>query len=181
MTAQPILRRRVEAATLPATGVDLAVEASEDQRKALAEAYKLVALNGLAATATVTPGRRGSLVVEGRVIADIVQSCVVSLEPVAQHIDESFSVRFVPADSPEAAPPKPGAEIVVDVAQADPPEVMEGSGVDVGALVEEIFALAVDPYPRAPDAALPAEVVAPPQGREASPFAVLAKLPLDKG
>ena len=181
MTLPSVLRRRVEAASLPASGIDLAVEASEDQRKALVEAYKLVALSGLSATATVTPDRRGSLVVEGRVTADIVQSCVVSLEPVPQHIDESFSVRFVPADSPEAILPKPGAEVVVDATQADPPEIMEGPGIDVGALVEEIFALAIDPYPRAPDAALPADVVAPPDKSEASPFAVLAKMPLGKG
>jgi uncharacterized metal-binding protein YceD (DUF177 family) len=181
MTSSSILQRRVEAARLPATGIDLSVEASESQRKALAEAYKLVAVSGLAATATVTPGRRGSLVAEGRVTADIVQSCVVSLEPVAQHIDESFSVRFVPADSPEAVLPKPGSEVVVDPTQPDPPEVMEGSGIDVGGLVEEVFALAIDPYPRAPGAALPADPVAPPQERETSPFAVLAKAPLGKG
>lgn len=181
MTSPFVLRRRVEAASLPATGIDLTVEASGDQRTALAEAYELVAVNGLSATATVTPGRRGSLVVDGRVTADIVQSCVVSLEPVAQHIDERFSVRFVPADSPEAILPKPGAEVVVDAAQADPPEIMEGSGIDAGALVEEVFALAIDPYPRAPGAALPADLVEPPQKGEASPFAVLARVPLGKG
>jgi uncharacterized metal-binding protein YceD (DUF177 family) len=181
MTTPSILKRRVEAASLPATGIDVSVEATENQRAALAGAYKLVAVNGLSATATVTPGRRGSLVVEGHVTADIVQSCVVSLESVAQHIDESFSIRFVPADSQEAALPKPGAEVVVDPTQPDPPEIMEGSGIDVGALVEEIFALAIDPYPRAPDAALPADLVEPPQERKTSPFAVLARVPPGKG
>ena len=39
---------------------------------------------------------RGSIAVDGRVSADIVQECVVSLEPVEQAIDEPVAVRFAP-------------------------------------------------------------------------------------
>ncbi|CAN5350868.1 DUF177 domain-containing protein [soil metagenome] len=181
MTQSSILQRWVEVAGIPATGIDLGVEAGESQRKALADAYRLVAVNGLSANLIVMQSQRGSLVAEGRVTADILQSCVVSLEPVAQHIDESFSVRFVPADSPEAAKPKAGAEVVVDPTRPDPPEIMDGSGIDVGALVEEIFALAIDPYPRAPGAALPADLDEAPEEGKTSPFAVLSKVPPGKG
>ena len=40
--------------------------------------------------------------VEGRVTAEIVQACVVSLEPVAQTIDEAVDVRLVEAGSRRA-------------------------------------------------------------------------------
>ncbi len=174
MIESAILTRRVEAAQVPATGLDIDIKASDDERAAIAGAYDLVAVDALSATATLTHGQRGSLEIAGRVIADIVQSCVVSLEPVAQHIDEPFTVRFVPANSPEApGEVKPGKEVVVDPDAPEPPEVMEGAGVDLGALVEEIFVLAIDPYPRAPGAALPATATEPAESTPELPFAVL--------
>ena len=173
MIDRAIISRMVDAAHLPATGVEMEVAAGDAERAALAAAYDLVAVNGLSAAVTVTPGSKGSASVEGRVIADIVQSCVVSLEPVEQHIDEAFSVRFVPPGSPDAAAPKPGKEVIIDPEAPDPPEVMEGTRIDVGALVEETFVLAIDPYPRAPGAGLPADVEEPPTAGEESPFSVL--------
>jgi len=174
MSATFVLKRRIDAEHIPATGLDVSVETDAGQRDALAKAYDLVAVKALSATSTLIPGRRGSVAVEGRVIADVVQSCVVTLVPVDQHIDEPFSVRFVPANSPEVAPPKPGAEVVIDPAAPDPPEIMDDA-IDIGRLVEEVFALAIDPYPRAPDAALPTELTQAGEKAGESPFAVLAK------
>ena len=152
------------------------IVATEPERAALASAYDLVAVKALAATATVTPGAKGAVAVDGRVVADIVQTCVVGLVPVDEHIDEPFCVHFVR----EAPPlPKPGTEIVIDPDAPDPPEVLTGPTVDVGALAEETFALAIDPYPRAPGAAIPAELAMDPDDRPDSPFAVLAALARD--
>lgn len=173
MNDHAILHRPIDVAHLPAGEVEFAADAAERQK--LAEAYDLVAVNGLSATATFTPGVRGSVEVAGRVVADIVQTCVVSLVPVEQHIDEPFSLRFV---RPEDAPgqPKPGAEVVIDPDRPDPPEVLHGQAIDLGAVAEEAFVLAIDPYPRAPGAVLPAEA-GPAQGASSdSPFAVLAGL-----
>jgi uncharacterized metal-binding protein YceD (DUF177 family) len=119
------------------------------------------------------PGEPGAVEVEGRVVADIVQTCVVSLVEVEERIDEPFSVRFVPPGSPEA--PRPGVEAVVRADEPDPPEILAGPTIDVGALAEEHFVLAIDPYPRAPGASLPAEATLPPE-RGDSPFAALAEL-----
>jgi uncharacterized metal-binding protein YceD (DUF177 family) len=156
-------------------GIDLEVESSADERRALAAEYDLLGVHALKATATLTPTADG-VAVGGRLTADIVQACVVTLDPVAQHIDEPFSVRFVRPGSPELeALMKPHAEIVVDPAAEDPPEVLEGPTLDLGAVVEEAFVLAIDPYPRAPGAVLPAESAG--TGDDpASPFAVLARL-----
>ena len=86
------------------------------------------------------------------------------------------------ADAPPAL--KAGAEVVIDPDAPDPPEILDGPTIDVGAMAEENFVLAIDPYPRAPGAALPAEVVAEPSGRPILPFAVfggLGKPPPEKG
>ena len=83
-------------------------------------------------------------------------------------------MRFVSAGTPEAQPyAGPAREVAIDPDAPDPPETMQGTTVDLGALVEEMFVLAIDPYPRAPGAALPAEAVDEPDPEEESPFAVL--------
>jgi uncharacterized metal-binding protein YceD (DUF177 family) len=177
MSEAAIFSRPVEVARIPAEGVEMEIGANEQERAALAAACELVEVKALSATLTLEPGRKGSVTVSGRVVADIVQTCVVSLVPVDQHIDEPVSVRFVPPGSPDAPkPPKPGAEVVIQADAPEPPEVMTGSAIDVGALAEEIFVLAIDPYPRAPGAALPAEAVEAPESGTDSPFAALADL-----
>ena len=174
MIDSAILARRFEAGHLPAAGIVADLVATESERAALASACDLIAVNSLAGEATLTPDGRGAVMVEGRVVADIVQACVVTLEPVEQHIDEAFSVRFVAPDSPDAPrPTKAGKEVVVDPAAPDPPEIMEGTAIDLGALVEEMFVLAIDPYPRAPGAALPADAAKADETGAESPFAVL--------
>jgi len=171
----PILSRPYDTAHLPVTGAELEIDASDGQRAALANAYDLLAVEKLVATATLTPAGAGGVTVEGRVVADIVQACVVSLEPVAQHIDEPFSVRFAPQGS-AAVRNSAAREIAIDPEAPDPPELMDGTTVDVGALAEEMFVLAIDPYPRAPGADLPLEPEQQPESAEESPFAVLRQV-----
>ncbi len=177
MSEQAILSHPTDTAKLPATGVTAIITATDAQRAALAAAYDLVAVDRLTATATLTPAAHGAVIVEGAVVADIVQSCVVSLEPVGQHIDEAFSVRFVPANSPEAQPAAgPAREVAIDPEAPDPPEVMHGTTIDFGALAEEMFVLAIDPYPRAPGAELPAGSGEEAESAKESPFAVLREV-----
>jgi uncharacterized metal-binding protein YceD (DUF177 family) len=172
MSGQAILSHPYDTVHQPATGADIAIGTSAEECKALAEAYDLVAVEGLSATATLMPAAGRLVTIEGRVTADIVQSCVVSLEPVAQHIDETFQVRYAPAGAAEAQGAA-GKEVAIDPEAPDPPEAMQGTTIDVGALVEEMFVLAIDPYPRAPGAALPDDGAEQPGSGEESPFAVL--------
>lgn len=89
--------------------------------------------------------RRGVVVqADGQLKAEVVQSCVVSLEPVDQEVLEQFVVRFVPAgrESDDADPEAPD-EIPY-----------EGSIIDLGEAAAEQLALALDPYPRLLDAEL---------------------------
>lgn len=175
MTASTILTHRVDVTRIPATGQTETFSADEARRTALAAAYGLVEVRSLIADMSVAGSLAEALIVDGRVRADIVQTCVVSLEPVEQRIDEAIDMRFVPPGSPRLpAAAKPGSEVEIEADVEDPPEILAGTILDLGKIAEEHFVLAIDPYPRAPGATLPPEATDQPSAGEDSPFAVLA-------
>ncbi len=74
---------------------------------------------------------------------------------------------LLPVGSPNA--PVAPEDSVIDPDAEDPPELIEGDEIDVGALVIEQLALEIDPFPRKPGAVFdPGPEESPP-----SPFAVL--------
>ncbi len=145
MTEPSVLAWRVAVAQIPADGLDLAFVAKPNERAALAAACGLVEVRALALSATVRRDGKGRVWVDGRVAADIVQTCVVTLTAVDQRIDEPLSLRFVGRDSPQRRRPRPGAEVVVKPDAPDPPEILTGPWLDLGAVAEEHLALAIDP------------------------------------
>lgn len=175
MRQGPILSRPLEIGAVGDDGRKERVVASEAERAAIAAELKLIAVDLLEADLDIRRSGNALVVVDGRLRAEVVHTCVVSLERAPQSIDETFHVTFVTAGSREVPPePKPGAEIMVDP-EIDQPEVIAGTTLDLGAIVLEHFSLALDPYPRAPGAALPAAPTDPDDAPE-SPFAALASL-----
>jgi uncharacterized metal-binding protein YceD (DUF177 family) len=176
MTTRPLSASTIGVGAMPATGHEARIEATAAERETIAGDYGLVEVRALGGDVSVNREAGDSIVVEGRVTAEIVQNCVVSFEPVVQSIDEAFVVRYVGAGAPGApAAPKPGAEVHLDP-NAEPPDLLTGDDLDLGAVVLEHFALAIDPYPRAPGAAVPVETGEATGPTGDSPFAVLAKL-----
>lgn len=176
MDKQPIFTRPIDVASIPPGGLSRAIAATDAEREALARTLGLLELRALTAEFELTPAAGGVIAVDGRVAADIVQACVVSLVPVEQSIDEPVSVRFAPAGSPAVPPAKPGAEVMVDPHLTDPPDMLLEPTIDLGAIAVEHFMLAIDPYPRAPGATLPEEYAGTPTAGGDSPFAALAGL-----
>ncbi|MGE0152814.1 MAG: DUF177 domain-containing protein [Reyranellaceae bacterium] len=155
-------------------GFDL--KATAPEREELRRRFGLVGLEELAADGTIYPLRGGQgLRLEGRLRAAVTQNCVVTLEPVVQRIDEAFAVEFGAAGEViEAA----SGEMVLPPDQ-EQPEPLPENGLDLGALVAEQLALAIDPYPRREGADL--EEVLRRHGIDAlagkpNPFAALAAL-----
>lgn len=150
--------------------------ADEPTRRAIAQAYDLLGLDKLEAELVIESWSRSGVKIDGRIRAKAVQACVVTLEPVAETIDHSFSLTFAP---PEALAENPKtvaeAEVIVHFDEDDPPDPLIGNTIDLGAVVVEQFVLALDPYPRAPGAALPSEVASEDVASD-SPFAALSKL-----
>ena len=108
-----------------------------------------------------------------RFAADVVQSCVATLEPVGSRVEDRFEVAFVPPDpalGQETQRPR-------DLGGEEPLGQVVGGVIDIGGPIAEHLSLAIDPYPRKPGAGLGARQS--PDGRpdvdESGPFAALSK------
>jgi hypothetical protein len=132
---------------IPAAGREVSLSPEAEEREAIAAFLELTSIDNMSVTLRALPFR-GGVRVEGRLVADIVQPSVVSLEPVAQSIDEPIDRVFLPgAEKPYAG--AAGAETFVDLSGEDLPDRYEGGEADLSDLIIETLALAVDPYPRA--------------------------------
>ncbi len=117
--------------------------ASESERAALARRFGILAIDRLTANLRLRQEPGGSVRVRGKMVADVVQPCVVTLEPVRQSVEEEVDLRFLPA----------GAELDDD--PEGPDEILtEDNVLELGEAIAEQLSLALDPYPRAPGAAL---------------------------
>lgn len=143
---------------LPQKGLPVVVEADAGQRAALAEIHGLLSVESYRAELLVTSWKRNGIKVNGTVTADITQECIVTLEPLQGHIREDLSAVFLPEDSKLGRLGfGAGGEMHLDAEGPDSPETFSGDTIDVGALAEEFFGLAIDPYPRKPGASLAGE------------------------
>ena len=115
----------------------------------------------------LTPLGRGGWQLAGELGATVVQSCVVTLEPVTTRIDQAVRRAFLP-EAPGAA------EIVVDPEEDDEVEPLLDR-IDLGLVATEALALALPAYPRKPGATFGPETV-PPDEAAPKPFAALAAL-----
>jgi hypothetical protein len=128
-------------------------------------------VKSLAAEARLTPWLDGAQF-GGRLRAVVTRECGVTLDPFDEVIDEPFQLRFVPRGSPNAPADVAVEDQVIDLEGDDPPDVVDADTFDVGAALVEQLSLALDPFPRKPDA-----VFEPPEvPGETSPFAALAAL-----
>jgi len=160
------------------TALDIA--ANDSERAALARRFGFLGLPAFSARVTVDRRPGGRVVVEGRLRGEIVQACILTLDPVTQDLDEAFRIVFK-QDLAEERDPESGEALVSP--QADAPEPLSGNMLDVGEIVAEQLSLSADPYPRRPGARLE-DVLPKPrregrQGRQEQrrhPFAGLAAL-----
>ena len=155
-------------------GKTVAFTASEAERAALAAHFDLVAVQDFVAAVTVRPGKGGEVILSGAVDAEIVQNCVVTLEPLTQAVHEEIDLHLVPAGSAAAARAERQREEEAD--GPEPPEIYTGASIDIGAYAMEFFAVGIDPYPRAPGAELPQDLAVDDGDATASPFSALARL-----
>jgi hypothetical protein len=159
---------------IPDTGLHRDLEADQATRAAVADVGGLREVLSVQASLDVTPMSGGRFHVAGRVQARIGQTCVVTLDPMETDIDEPIDLIFVPPDQiPEMAALVDEAE-ESEAETPDPPEPIENGIIDLGRLATDALYLAVDPYPRKPDAVFEPLVEAP--DPEDHPFAALKAL-----
>ncbi len=153
------------------SGQYFALAADADARACVARMVGLRDLPRLEADFEVTRRGAGGLHVAGRVSATVGQNCVVTLEPLANEVEEEVDLLFMPqsASVRQAGETETG-ERPRDI-KWDDPEPLIGGLVDLGALATEFLILGLDPYPRKPGAVFqPPRDLTPEEG----PFAALA-------
>lgn len=147
------------------------LEASPAERAAVARRLGILGVDRLTAELTVKVLGGRLFRVEGRWEAAVRQACVVTLEPVPAVLDGRIEASYAAGGRvPE------GGEVAFDPQAEDPPEVVPAAGLDLGELVVQELAVALDPYPRAPGAEVP-PAFRPAADEEAKgPFAALKAL-----
>lgn len=167
------LDARIRVDKIPAAGRVVKIDADEKQREALAKRFGVSEVQSFAANVTASRFR-GGIRALGHVEGSIVQPCVVTGDPVSQTISEPVDRVFLPGHD-AASEATAGAEIFVNLEDDDLPDYYDGDEIDLGETVMEIFALAIDLYPRAPGAELESGVAGD-DPAELSPFAALKAL-----
>jgi uncharacterized metal-binding protein YceD (DUF177 family) len=168
--------RLVTVDDLPSQGMSMTVEASAEERVALAQMDGLVAIAQLSGRYWLKPTPGGGVHVKGAVQAQIEQTCTVSLEPFSAEIEEPVDVAYSDENGLRAWQTKRLAQKDEPSLDEDPPDLVIDGQIDLGALTAEFLALGIDPYPRKPGVTLESQSDKPDENP--SPFAALANLQL---
>lgn len=168
-TPAPELSRPVDISRLGSAEIVHEISATPAEREALARRFGLLGLDRLEARVRLRRTKRGTVLhLAGHLTADVTQECVVTLDPVPNHLEEDFVVVY--GELPEA-------DIGLDVDDESAVEPMPEGPLDIGEAVAQELSLALDPYPHAPGAAVDSPAAGEPAKDERiNPFSALAKL-----
>lgn len=123
--------------------VSLDIRATADECKALAKRFGIPDVEDLNAYVTIRRQADPDLIrIEGEVMAHVVQSCCVTLAPVKETVQESFS------DMVTTNPALLKPEEETDEDSEAPVDLIQGDSIDIGEIVIQWLSLALNPYPR---------------------------------
>ncbi len=121
------------------------ITASEDERRRLAARFAIPAVESLVGRFAIRR-EAGAILAHGQVLATVVQACSVTDEPLTVSIDEPVALRFVE----NFVATEGEVELSDDALDT---MAIEGGAIDLGEAAAETLALALDPFPRGPNAA----------------------------
>ncbi|MEP3244876.1 MAG: DUF177 domain-containing protein [Sneathiella sp.] len=139
--------RWINVERLGAKPVTINITASDKECKDIAKRLQIPTVHSLMMTGTL--GRKentGLIELKASVKASVDQSCVVSLAPVRQEIEEEFAICYTFKKDDILVE---DLDYVVGLEEDDLPELIVDGQVDVVQAMSEQVALALDPYPRA--------------------------------
>ena len=144
------------------------IAADEAERMALAKRFALVGIVRLAGRFTIRRDAAGILV-DGRVEAALTQACSITGDPLPATIDEPVALRFVPEDE--------AGQDEIELGDGDIDVIpYDGGTIDLGEVAAETMALALDPFPRGPNAEAALKEAGVLSEEQAGPFGALAAL-----
>ncbi|MDE1937575.1 MAG: hypothetical protein KGI68_01020 [Alphaproteobacteria bacterium] len=155
---------------LSQAGSQVAVAAHDDELGPLARWANVDAVRAFTADVELRRVSQNRFAFEAELNADILQSCIVTLEPLETHITRHIAreLHYVPR------PHADDGELTLAAGDDEVPEEISSLDYDLAGPVLEEFVLAIDLYPRKEGVAFepPKEQAETPQ----SPFAVLKSL-----
>jgi len=182
---RPEWSHRIEAEDIGATPVRKVISASPQERKDLARRMRVESIESLTATLVLQRNPKNMYMhLTGDLEAAVVQECVVTMEPITDHIsgpvegwfaDPETVVSLVKARH-ERQGRRNDAELPILEEQDDPEPITEGQ-IDLGELVAQHLSLSINPYPHKEGVEFE-RITAPgmrkaiPEGRQ-NPFAAL--------
>ena len=146
---------------------NIRLSADAAARSGLIKRFELAALDSLEAEISLKP-EAASIVATGRFTASLAQYCIASNDPVPALLDEPIHIRFIPE-------PTDSGEFELE---ADDCDTMfdDGQTIDLGEAVAQSLGLALDPYPRSPEAEKILKAAGVKSEEEAAPLGALASL-----
>jgi uncharacterized metal-binding protein YceD (DUF177 family) len=159
-------------------GAEFDLHLSAPQLEAMAATLGIVRLRKARFTGRIAAEPGGGWRLTGHLGATVVQSCIVTLDPVTTRIEEEVARRYLPDYRDPAAGAEPDDEIELP---DDVDTEALGPIIDPGAVMTEALALALPLYPRAQSADLAQTAFTEPgkpamTDADARPFASLASL-----
>ena len=142
--------------------------ASEEERQKLAQRFDLPRINSLEASYTLeADGERIGFT--GLLESDVLQCCAITGEDFEVQLRENFDISFIPKREIDEE------EIELTEEDCDIVE-FENAQLDLGEAIAQSLYLALDPFPRGPDADAVARKKGLQSEEEAGPFGALAAL-----
>jgi hypothetical protein len=170
------LQRLYDLSDLSEAGAEIAIIAGPEDLAALAEWFQVEKLERFEAIVTLKRKAAGRFLYEAELTADLVQLCVVSLEPVPSHhaIHVTRVLHLQPRAARQRRPEEEGGEITLATGEDDVPEELSSPRYDLAGPLLEDLSLDIDPYPRAEGVEF--EIPDEHRPQKESPFAALKRL-----
>ncbi len=167
---QPELSKIIKLSDIGGTALTGQIVADNDQLKALAKRFDLPSIEAITADYRLE-AKEHEIKFTGNIQSDLHQACAISGEPFPVQITEAFNIVF------EEKNDTPPSEEEIELAPEDCDVIeYEAAQIDLGEAIAQTLYLALDPYPRGPDADSVAEKKGLKSEEEAGPFGALAAL-----
>lgn len=144
--------------------------ADDQQRAALAKRFDLPSIESLTADYRLET-KEHEIRFTGSIRSGLHQACAISGQPFAVDVNEAFNIIFVEKTDITSS------EEEIELASEDCDMIeYEAAQIDLGEAIAQTLYLALDPYPRGPDADSIAAKKGLKSEEEAGPFGALASL-----
>lgn len=143
-----LLSKPVVVGALSASGEGVRIVADESQLSVLANELGVESVNTARFEGKIRRYKKAGFRMNGALNADLVQACVVTMDPVQQILSLELDRKFLPQDSKtNSARYSDDGEMIIDPDADEPDDLLSGT-VDLWEVLIEELNLAIDPFPR---------------------------------